>query len=175
MGSVELVMMLLMIAFNSVFAAYELALAAVSPARLLALVDENRPGAPAALYMKENVEASLATIQLGITLFGAVAAATGGAGAEEQIAPFYERRLGVSPGWAEFLAVVSLVVPLTATTIIFGELVPKVFALRNKEWVCLTLSPWMRWFSFSVWPAVWLFETVVSAIADWGERRFRQA
>jgi putative hemolysin len=48
-----------------------------------------------------------------------------------------------------------------------------VFALRNKEWVCLKLSPAMEWFAFCTWPAVWLFETSVSLIMSWGERRFR--
>lgn len=175
MAGTELVVMLAMVAFNSVFAAYELSLAAVSVGRLQILHRESRPGAAAALYMKENVEASLATIQLAITLFGAVAAATGGAGADQLIAPVYQARLGVSAGWAELLAVVTVVLPLTGVTIVFGELIPKVFALRNKEWVCLTLSPWMRWFSVSVWPVVWLLETVVSGVTDWGEKRFRAA
>ncbi len=40
--------------------------------------------------MKENMEASLAVVQLGITLVGAIAAATGGAGAEETLAPWLE-------------------------------------------------------------------------------------
>lgn len=175
MGTVELLVMLGMIAFNSLFAAYEIALAAVTVSRLKSLVTENRGGAAAALYMKENVEASLAAIQLGITLFGAIAAATGGAGAEEQLAPHYQRVLRLTAGAAEFLAVATVVVPLTAITILFGELVPKVFALRNKEWVCLRMSPAMRWFTFSVWPAVWLFETLVTAIADWGQRHLNHA
>jgi putative hemolysin len=175
MGAVELLIMVAMIAFNSFFAAYEIALAAVSHARLKLFADEKAIGGKAALYMKENVEGSLAAIQIGITLFGAIAAATGGAGAEEQIAPYYERRLGLSEGMAEFLAVATIVIPLTATTIVLGELVPKVFALRNKEWVCLKLSPAMRWFTFALFPAVWLFETIVSAVTDWGERRFRRA
>lgn len=174
MGGIELIVMLTMIVFNSVFAAYELALAAVSVTRLQVLVNENTSGARAALHMKENVEASLAAIQLGITLFGAVAAATGGAGAEEEIAPWLQRQLGLSSASTELLAVAVVVLPLTAVTITFGELVPKVFALRNKEWVCLTLSPAMRWFTSSVWPVVWLFETVVTGITDWGQRRFRR-
>jgi putative hemolysin len=174
-GGIELAVMLGMIAFNSVFAAYEIALASVSPARLRVLAAENRRGAASAAYMKENVEASLSAIQLGITLFGAVAAATGGAGAEETLAPWFQAEFRVSKGTAEFLAVTAVVIPLTTVTIVVGELVPKVFALRNKEWVCLRLSPAMKWFTFSVWPVVWLFETLVSAITDWGERRFRGA
>src|SRR3990172_670033 len=79
----------------------------------------------------------------------------------------------MAPGLAEFLAIALVVLPLSAVTIVCGELVPKVFALRNKEWVCLRLSPVMRWFSFSVWPAVWLFETLVMAFMSWGERRWQ--
>jgi magnesium and cobalt exporter, CNNM family len=174
MGVIELAVMLAMIAFNGVFAAYEIALAAVAVARLQILKHENRRGADSALYMKENMEGSLAGIQIGITLFGAIAAATGGAGAEEVIGPWLRLSLGLPKTLAEVAAVAIVVIPLTAFTITFGELVPKVFALRNKEWVCLFLSPAMYWFTVSVWPAVWFFETVVSAIADWGERRFRR-
>ena len=64
-------------------------------------------------------------------------------------------------------------IPLTFLTILLGELMPKVFSLRNKEWVCLRLSPVMRWFCFSVWPAVWVFETSVMAMMAWSERRWR--
>ena len=169
MWTVEIAIMLTMIAVNSVFAAYEIALASVSSARLQLLSQENRSGARAALFMKRNMEASLAVVQLGITLVGAVAAATGGAGADENIAPWLRQRWGVSAEAAELLAIASVVLPLTGLTIMFGELVPKVFALRNKEWVCLRLSPFMRGFGVCVWPAVWLFETGVTTIMGSGE------
>lgn len=167
----ELVIMIAMISVNSVFAAYEIALASVSPARLQKLAQENRSGARVAQYMKQNIEASLAVVQLGITLVGAIAAATGGAGAEENLAPALMERLGLSEKTAEVLAIALVVLPLTVVTIVIGELIPKVFALRNAERVCLALSPLMRWFSFSVWPAVWLFESAVMAAMSWGERR----
>ena len=131
MWGFEWIVIAVMVALNSVFAAYEIALASVSLARLQLLVRENRTGARAALWMKENMEASLAAVQLGITLVGATAAATGGAGAAEMIAPYFER-MGLSSGWAEFLAIATVVVPLSAVTILLGELFPKVFALRNK-------------------------------------------
>ena len=171
MFGIELVVMAAMICVNSVFAAYEIALASVAVARLKRLADEKRSGAEVALYMKRNVEASLAVVQLGITLVGAVAAAVGGAGAEEVLAPALSARLGVSAAVAEVLAIGTVVVPLIVVTIIFGELIPKVYALRHAERVCLTLSPFMRWFSFSVWPAVWLFEKSVMTVMGWAERR----
>ncbi len=173
MWSVELGVMAAMIAINSVFAAYEIALASISLARLQVLKEENHRGARNAVFMKENMEASLAVVQLGITLVGAIAAATGGAGAEENLTPLLETSFGLSSGTADIVAISLVVVPLTVVSIIFGELVPKVFALRNKELICLQLSGPMRWFSFSVWPAVWMFEESVSAITHFAERHLR--
>lgn len=170
MWGIELLVMLVMIAVNSVFAGYEIALASVGAARLQRLVGEGRRGAKVALRMKQNMEASLAVVQLGITLAGVIAATVGGAGAEEIVAPRLEARLGVSEDAAEALAIALVALPLTVVTIVVGELIPKVFALRNAERVTLALSPLMRWFSFSVWPAVRLFEWIVSGVMAWGER-----
>ena len=173
MGVVELLIMAVMVIFNGVFAGYEIALAAVSVARLQILAQETRAGAKAALYMKENMEASLAAVQVAITLLGAMAAAIGGAGAAESIKPFLHEQFGLSWAVSAVLAIGLIVIPLTFFTIMFGELIPKVFSLRNKEWVCLRLSPMMRWFCFSVWPAVWLFEGAVMGLMTWSERRWR--
>lgn len=166
----ELAVMFLMIAVNSVFAGYEIALASISVGRLKQLTERHVAGAGSALYMKENMEASLAVVQLGITLVGAIAAAVGGASAEEKLAPFIAQSFGLSDRLAEVLSIVTVVLPLTVVTIIAGELIPKVFALRNSEWVCLKLSTPMRWFLYSVWPAVWLFEAIVMGIMSLGER-----
>lgn len=170
---VELLIMVVMVLFNGIFAGYEIALASVTIARLQILVRESRRGSRAALYMKENMEASLAAVQVAITLLGAIAAAIGGAGATESLKPFLQNSLSFSPTLATVAAIALIVFPLTFFTIMFGELVPKVFSLRNKEWVCLRLSPIMRWFCFSVWPAVWLFEGVVMSVMAWSERRWR--
>ena len=173
MFGVELFVMALMIGANSIFAAYEIALASISLARLETLVKEHHRGAAAAQRMKGSMEASLAVVQLGITLVGTIAAATGGAGAEESIEPII-RAYGLSAGWSQILAMALVVVPLTVVTIIAGELVPKVFALRNKEFVCLVLSPFMEWFALCVWPAVWAFENSVSFLVRLGERIWKK-
>lgn len=173
MGLVALGVMAAMIVCNGVFAGYEIALAAVTTARLQVLAGENRAGAKAALYMKQNMEASLAAVQVAITLVGAIAAAIGGAESAEEIKPFFQQTFGLSSLSASVLAIALVVLPLTFLTILFGELIPKVFSLRNKEWVCLRLSPPMRVFCVSVWPAVWLFETCVTTLIAWSERRWR--
>ncbi len=160
MWTVELAVMVLMIALNSVFAAYEISLASVGTGRLHTLAAEKKRGAEAAVRMKENIEGSLAVVQLGITLVGVIAAATGGAGAEESLEPKL-LEWGVPESISQILAIAIVVVPLTIVTIVAGELVPKVFALRNKELVCLTLSPLVERFAASVRPAVWFLETAV--------------
>ncbi|QDU22778.1 hemolysin family protein [Urbifossiella limnaea] len=173
MWGVELLVMAGMIAFNSVFAAFEIALASISNARLHSLEAAKRAGATAARYMKENLEGSLAGVQLGITLVGAIAAAVGGAGAEEQLAPTLEGSLGISSGTAEVMSIALVVAPLTVVTIIFGELIPKVFALRNKELVCLRLSPPMKLFVTGVWPVVWVLENATTGLMSLVERRLK--
>jgi putative hemolysin len=171
MWTVELIVMLVMIGLNGIFAAYEIALASVSRARLEAMVRENRTGAKAALQMKRAIERSLAALQLGVTLSAAIAAATGGEGAKKEIVPFLTDH-GVSAGLADPIAIAIVVIPFTIVATVFGELVPKVFSLRNKEWVCLRLSTGMLWFTRSIWPAVWILERFATLLTGWGERRW---
>ncbi len=172
MESSELFVVAFMVFVNAIFAAYEIALASVSVARLQFLTGLHRTGAASALFMKEEIEKSLAVVQLGITLVGLVAGAAGGASATDDIAP-YLQKMGLSGGAANLLAIVLVVLPLTAVTIVGGELVPKLFALRNKEWVCLKLSPPMRWFSLSVWPIVWVLEASASGLMDLSEKLWK--
>lgn len=172
MWSVELAVMAVMIGLNSIFAGYEIALASISLARLESLVRENRAGAKASLAMKKNIERSLAAVQTGITLFGAIAAATGGAGAEQALVPLLAQ-FGLSSSATYIISISLVVVPLTVTTIVLGELVPKVFSLRNNTWVCLRLSPVMLWITRVFAPVVWLLEKSAALITRWGERRLR--
>jgi len=153
-----------MVALNGVFAAYELAIASVRPERLRALREQHRAGAGAAVFMKERIEASLAVVQLGITLVGAIAAATGGASAEETISPWLVANFNIRESYADVLAVAVVVAPLSAMTIVIGELIPKVFAIRNAEFVCLALSPLMRIFGLIALPIVWIFEQATKLV-----------
>lgn len=169
MASIELLVVAIMVFVNGLFAAYEIALASITVSRLQVLATQGRWGASAALTMKDGIEKSLAVVQLGITLVGLIAGATGGASASDDVAP-YLRELGVQERWADVIAIALMVIPLTIVTIVIGELVPKLFALRNKEWVCLTLSPWMRWFSIAAWPLVWILEASASKLMNLTEK-----
>jgi putative hemolysin len=165
----DFLVVVLMVFVNGIFASYEIALASISVSRLQFLTNQRRTGAAAALHMKEEIEKSLAVVQLGITLVGLIAGATGGASAMDDIAPYLQQQ-GLSITTANVLAIMLVVLPLTAVTIVVGELVPKLFALRNKEWVCLRLSPPMKWFALSVWPIVWVLESSASGLMTLSEK-----
>ncbi|MBM4025412.1 MAG: HlyC/CorC family transporter [Planctomycetes bacterium] len=159
----ELVVIGAMLALNAVFAAYEMGLASISRARLAILLHDRRPGAADAVFMKDRMEASLAVVQVGITVVGAIAAATGGAGVQQQFSP-YLQQLGLSRTLAHVVALALLVIPLTFVTIVFGELVPKMIALHNNEWIMLRLSPILRVLSRMAHPVVWITEGTVKAV-----------
>lgn len=168
MAGLEWIIVVLMVLVNALFAAYEIALASVTKARLQTLKDQGRFGAQAAIAMKESIEKSLAVVQLGITVVGLIAGATSGATASESLSPVLQE-FGFSEHFSDVIAIAVFVAPLTIATIVIGELVPKLFALRNKEWVCLTLSPWMRGFALLAWPLVWLLESSATGVMDFSE------
>jgi putative hemolysin len=154
-----------MLALNAVFAAYEMGLASISRARLAILLHDCKKGAADAVFMKDRMEASLAVIQVGITVVGAVAAATGGAGVQEQFSPYVEQ-WGLSRTLAHIVVLAMLVIPLTFVTIVFAELVPKMIALHNNEWVVLRLSPIIRVLSRVAHPVVAVIEGTVKTVVN---------
>ena len=169
--SIEILVILVMIIFNAVFAAYEMALASITRTKLTFLVQKKRKGATEALFMKDRMEASLAVVQLGITLVGAIAAATGGAGINEQLTPYLENHYGMANYWATILSLVILIIPLSAFTIIFAELIPKTYALKHSEWVVLTLSKMMKYFTIIAYPIIAGLENIVKAVMRFLSKR----
>lgn len=155
-----ILIIVLMLVLNALFAAYEMAIASISRTKISVLFQENQSGAQAALFMKDHLEGSLAVVQIGITLVGAIAAAMGGAGAEEALKP-YLATLGVTGPIAHALSIACVVLPLSFLTIVFAELVPKTFAIKNKEWVVLKFSPVMRIVYAFLKPVVEVMEKIV--------------
>ena len=164
MFNYELGVIILMLILNAIFTAYEMGLATISRSRIAILVNEHKKGATDAAFMKDRMEASLAVIQLGVTLFTTIAAAAGGVGAQDTFAPYLAQHWYISMTLAKVIAVTFVIIPLTLVTIIFVELVPKMFALSNKEWIVLRLSPVIRILAKIVDPFVSVIEVIVKKI-----------
>ena len=157
----EFIVIAVMLFCNGIFAAYEIALASISRVRLAVLVNQKRKGAAEAAFTKDRMEASLAVAQVGLTLAGAIAAATGGAGITESFAPYLIDKYHLSTPLAEVLALAFLIIPFSCAMILFGELIPKTFALNNKVWICLALSPFMKGLWRVLFPIVAVLEKIV--------------
>lgn len=162
----QLFLILLMLFFTGIFAAYEMSLASISLARVHGLVARKVKGADDAHFMKSNMEASLAVVQLGISLVTSIAAATGGLGISDMLSPVLVDKWNLPRAGADVLALLFFVLPLSAVTTIFAELVPKMIAFNNRERVFLQFSPAMRKLFLLMYPVVRLFERIVKWIIE---------
>ena len=75
----EILVVLALVAANGLFAGAEIAVLTVRRTRIAELVEEERAGAAALSALRADPESFLATVQIGITVIGAAAAAFGGA------------------------------------------------------------------------------------------------
>ena len=90
--------------------------------------------------LRQAPERTLSVIQLGITMVGFVSGAVSGAGIEESAVPWMRQRWGLGETSAELIGVALVVLPLTAMTVLFGELVPKALALRRPYRIAMGTS-----------------------------------
>lgn len=134
----EILIVVVCLFFNALFAAYEMAFVSVPRSELRSLARSGDKNAKSLLNLRENPERTLSVIQIGITLVGAVAAAVGGAGAGDTLEPYFVQTLGFSNSSAELVAVILVVIPITYLSVVVGELVPKTLALRNPTKIVLS-------------------------------------
>jgi putative hemolysin len=103
--------------------------------------------------LRANPERFLATVQVGITVVGATAAAVGGHSIANRIAPALAR---VSGKYAEDLALGIVIVGISFLSIVIGELVPKSLALRKAEEYALLVGRILLALSWIARPFVWI-------------------
>ncbi len=134
----EIFLIAFLIIFNGLLAGTEIAVISARKTRVKQLAEGGKRNADILLKLKEDPERFLATIQVGITLIGALASAIGGAASVKVLepmlsqVPFKPIALIAGP-----IAIGIVVVIITYFTLIFGELVPKSIALRYPESIAL--------------------------------------
>jgi putative hemolysin len=128
----ELLIVLVLLALNGVFAMSELAIVTARRVRLKQRAEEGDKGARAALALARDPTQFLSTVQVGITLIGVFAGAFGGATIAEKLAEILSRMPAVAP-YAEAIALGIVVTIITYLSLLIGELVPKRVALANPE------------------------------------------
>jgi putative hemolysin len=141
MGGVgtEIVLVLLLLVVNGVFAMSEIAVVSSRKARLQQRAEAGDVGARRALELAENPNRFLSTVQVGITMVGVLAGAFGGA---TIAAPFAETLRGypaVAP-YADGVALGVVVLAITYLSLIVGELVPKRIGLSHPERIAAAVA-----------------------------------
>lgn len=151
----EIVIIILLLVLNGVFAMYEIALVSSSKTRLRNAAARGSRRAETTLRLLDEPEKILSTIQIGITLIGIVSGAFGGVSLTDDVEPLFRKIHFLAP-YARNLAMVTVVGTITYLSLIIGELVPKSIALGNPERVAVALTPMMLGLTRISYPFVWL-------------------
>ena len=151
----ELAVILVLIGVNGVFAGAEISIIAVRKSRLQQLVEEGRSGAGAVQALRHAPERFLATVQVGITVVGATAAAFSGASLSTRLSLALQG-LGWSVATSTDVALAIVIAGISYLSIIFGELVPKSLALRAGERYALLVARPLQALAWLGRPLVWL-------------------
>lgn len=139
---IEIIIVFILILANGFFAASEIAIVSARRSRLQQQADAGKKGAKQALYLTENTDQFLATVQVGITLISTLAAAFGGASISAPLTQWI-RTFPLLRPYADTIALGVVVILITYFSLVLGELAPKRLGLRMSEKIATRVAPFM--------------------------------
>jgi putative hemolysin len=115
--------------------AAEIALLAATKSRILAWKNEGKRGASLALQLCEAPERYLATLQMTRTFVVVMMGVCAGVLALQDVAPWLAVRWSLPSltSWVDGIALVLVMIGLTYSVLLFGQLIPKAIALQYPE------------------------------------------
>lgn len=155
----QIVVIVLLILANGLFAMSEIAIISAKRALLQKRADEGDKGSATALDLANSPNRFLSTLQVGITLIGILAGAFGGATIAEDLGAWLEG-VATSSGarwltpYTEGIALVIVVSVTTYLSLVLGELVPKRLAMNRPERIARAVAGPMRALSRIASPVV---------------------
>ena len=163
----EFLILFLLLAANGLFAMAELAIVSARKGKLKRLVEEGDRRAAAALELAEEPTRFLSTVQLGITLVGVFAGVYGGDTLAQRLQGWMMGVPLLVPH-AHWMALGVVVLCITFSSLVIGELVPKRLALRDPESMARLMAGPMRLLSTVLGPLV----SLLAGATDWILRLF---
>jgi putative hemolysin len=163
----DLLILLLLILVNGLFAMSELAVFSSRNTRLRQLALGGSGGARAALRLLDDPTRFLSTVQIYITLIGVLAGVYSGVRFAEPLADWLAHFALLEPV-IEYLDTASyaiVVVAVTFLSLVIGELVPKRWALTNPEVMASALARPMEALAWLSHPFVWVLQGATELIA----------
>lgn len=160
-----LLIQVILIALNAVFASAELAVLSVNETKLERLAGQGNKKAKRLYKLTREPAKFLSTIQIAITLSGFLGSAFAADGFSD---PLVDLLLGwgipLSRETLDTIAVVIITLILSYFTLIFGELVPKRIAMKKSEALALAVSGLISTISVLFKPIVWLLSISTNAV-----------
>lgn len=160
-----LVLQIVLIALNAVFACAEIAVLSISDTKLEKMAEEGNKKARRLFRLTREPAKFLATIQVAITLSGFLGSAFAADNFSEPLVDWVIG-LGVNVPRAtlDAVAVVVITLILSYFTLVFGELVPKRLAMKRSEQLALGISGLVSGISAVFKPIVWMLTVSTNGV-----------
>lgn len=153
----QILLQLILIAINAIFACTEIAVISVNDAKLAKLAAEGNKKAIRLAKLKNKPARFLSTIQVAITLSGFLGSAFASQNfADLLMIPLKKLNIPIPDSVLNTICVVLITIILSYITLVFGELVPKRVAMKKAESIALGISGLISFVSVLFAPIVWL-------------------
>ena len=159
----DVLLLLLLIVLNGIFAMSEIAVVSARRARLIQLAEDGSKGARHALTLASEPTRFLSSVQVGITSIGILNGAIGEGVIAARLRPALEQVPLLAP-YADTLSLAIMVAVLTYVSLIIGELVPKRIALIHPETVASVIARPMEVVAGVTRPIVFLLSVSTDSI-----------
>ncbi len=139
--SIDILFIFIFLILNGFFAASEIAVVTSRKSHIRKLAEKGSQRAEKLLKLQAEPDRFLATVQIGVTVAGALASAIGGAASVTTIEPLIASvPIPFIAKAAGAISIGIVVIIISYLSLILGELVPKSIALRNPEKVGLFVA-----------------------------------
>ena len=159
----DVLLLLLLIVLNGIFAMSEIAVVSARRARLIQLAEDGSKGARHALTLASEPTRFLSSVQVGITSIGILNGAIGEGVIAARLRPALEQVPLLAP-YADTLSLAIMVAVLTYVSLIIGELVPKRIALIHPETIASVIARPMEVVAGVTRPIVFLLSVSTDSI-----------
>ena len=162
---IQIFILIILIGLNAFFAASEIAFISLNDAKIEKQAKEGNKKAKQIEKMLETPSKFLSTIQIGITLAGFLSSAFASDAFAYRLAPIFNNLIPLGVGTWQNISIILITIILSFFTIIFGELVPKRFAMKNYEKIAFATIGIIRAISIITAPFVKLLTHTTNAIS----------
>ncbi len=162
----QILILIILIMLNAFFAASEIAFITLNDAKIEKQAKEGNKKAKQIEKMIKSPSKFLATIQIGITLAGFLSSAFASDAFAEKLAPMlYQLIPVISLGAWKSISIVIITIILSFFTLVFGELVPKRFAMKYYEKISFATIGIIRTIAIVTAPFVKFLTVVTNAVS----------